>query len=221
MGFALAPGIGFCIAGKQAAFFNPATDDYLCLSVDATQRLQLALASCEKPEGHNDLFSSLVEAGLAVENSSPDMAFEPKTQTVVRSIHGQAPKQTSPLMLIHALTDQLGAERDLKLHGLGNTLRALSAARNGHGALRECDAEPLMRISHAFYLSKRFLPTTNKCLSRSIALTRRLLSNGIGANLVLGVRTMPFVAHAWVQINDLVLNDYAEDVQRYTPIWVV
>jgi hypothetical protein len=40
-------------------------------------------------------------------------------------------------------------------------------------------------------------------------------------DLVLGVRMMPFAAHAWVQDGDTVLNDTVDYVSAYTPILVV
>jgi hypothetical protein len=38
---------------------------------------------------------------------------------------------------------------------------------------------------------------------------------------VFGVRARPFVAHCWVQYEDIVFNDTVEHVASYTPIMVV
>jgi hypothetical protein len=35
---------------------------------------------------------------------------------------------------------------------------------------------------------------------------------------MIGVSTKPFIAHAWVQSDDRVLNDTTEHVQMFTPI---
>lgn len=58
----------------------------------------------------------------------------------------------------------------------------------------------------------------NECLKDSLTLTHFLRWNGVPATLVLGIRTKPFAAHAWVQVGDCVVNDEAERVQLYRPI---
>lgn len=48
-----------------------------------------------------------------------------------------------------------------------------------------------------------------------VALCRQ---RGIEAMLVLGIRDLPFSAHAWVQHRQLVVNDTLERVSLFTPI---
>lgn len=74
---------------------------------------------------------------------------------------------------------------------------------------------------HAFQLSARLITSFNQCLSSSIALTRFLARRNLYPHLVLGVRMAPFAAHAWVQADDLVLNDTVDMASRYTPILVI
>jgi hypothetical protein len=38
---------------------------------------------------------------------------------------------------------------------------------------------------------------------------------------LIGVSTKPFLAHAWVQMSELVLNDTAEHVQTFTPLLAI
>lgn len=59
------------------------------------------------------------------------------------------------------------------------------------------------------------------CLKDSLVLTEFLLRSGATATFVIGVRSKPFSAHAWVQSGDVVLNDFVERVQRYIPILAV
>jgi hypothetical protein len=63
-----------------------------------------------------------------------------------------------------------------------------------------------------------FTPT---CLVRSMAITSRLLREGIeGGTLRVGVarRNGEFVAHAWVEFGGEVIGDDASAVERYEPL---
>ncbi len=220
MGYSLAPNTGFCFAGKQATFFNVEADDYFCLSLDATRSFAATLSSDNSADEDPDVWHSLMEGGLVLECPGPNSGFENFALASTDSIHGRRPSKVSAFSFLQALTDQLAAERDLQRLGLRRAIGRLGKidrSKNSGAPTRDDD---LIGTAYVFYLSKRLLPTTNKCLSRSLALTRRLHKNGIAANLIIGVRTMPFSAHAWVQFNETVLNDYVEDIQRYTPIWV-
>lgn len=52
------------------------------------------------------------------------------------------------------------------------------------------------------------------CLQRSVCLTRVLRARGIGARLVIGYRSRPFMAHAWVEAGGLVVSGSAVHRQR-------
>jgi hypothetical protein len=60
-----------------------------------------------------------------------------------------------------------------------------------------------------------------ECLHDSLALLEFLARYGIFPDWVFAVRARPFVAHCWVQYQDVVFNDTAEHVGGYTPIMVV
>ena len=59
------------------------------------------------------------------------------------------------------------------------------------------------------------------CLPRSIAMAQHCASRGVPAKLVIGIRPDPFLAHCWVQHEDLVLNDDIDNVRTFTPILVI
>jgi hypothetical protein len=61
----------------------------------------------------------------------------------------------------------------------------------------------------------------DKCLHDSLALLEFLARYDIFPNWVFGVRARPFVAHCWVQYEDIVFNDTVEHVIGYTPIMLV
>jgi hypothetical protein len=45
------------------------------------------------------------------------------------------------------------------------------------------------------------------CLQRSAATTCLLKRSGVSARMVIGAQQIPFRAHAWVEVGDLVVND--------------
>ena len=61
-----------------------------------------------------------------------------------------------------------------------------------------CDA---VSLAACFYY-KRVL-----CLQRSVAATLLLRKHGIDGRLVIGYRPAPFFSHAWVEVDDRVVND--------------
>ena len=56
---------------------------------------------------------------------------------------------------------------------------------------------------------------------RSFVLLRFLQRSGLNARWVIGVRTWPFSAHCWLQIDDTALDDAWERLVVYEPILAV
>lgn len=61
-------------------------------------------------------------------------------------------------------------------------------------------------------------PKKAVCLQRSAVTTCLLRTHGIAAHLVVGVRSMPFLAHAWVEVEGTVVNDFPKVVVFYQTI---
>ncbi len=66
-----------------------------------------------------------------------------------------------------------------------------------------------------------WVPGEGECLQRAFILKRVLAGKGIHTDWVFGVRTWPFGAHCWLQIDDMVVGDTLARVSNYTPIMVV
>jgi hypothetical protein len=54
------------------------------------------------------------------------------------------------------------------------------------------------------------------CLQRSAVATRLLRLHGIGAELVIGYRPLPFESHAWVEVSGRVVNDRPQYQKAFT-----
>src|SRR5216684_6239727 len=68
-------------------------------------------------------------------------------------------------------------------------------------------------------LAAVYYPRRLHCLRRSAAMTWLLRSCGYPAEMMIGVSVTPFLAHAWVELDDGVIGDDERVIrQRYTVI---
>jgi hypothetical protein len=64
------------------------------------------------------------------------------------------------------------------------------------------------RICNSVQRACTWYPKRTLCLQRSAVTTCLLRIHGVAAQMVIGVRPMPFMAHAWVEVNGAVVNDW-------------
>jgi Transglutaminase-like superfamily len=74
-------------------------------------------------------------------------------------------------------------------------------------AIPRAGTQTAAAICQAIDLACAFYPVRVLCLQRSIATALLMRRNGIGAELVLGARLLPFKSHAWVEVNGVPVND--------------
>jgi hypothetical protein len=53
-----------------------------------------------------------------------------------------------------------------------------------------------------------YYPRTAACLQRSAAAAWMLRRAGVSAELVIGIKKLPFKSHAWVEVDGVVVNDH-------------
>jgi hypothetical protein len=70
------------------------------------------------------------------------------------------------------------------------------------------DATAVAQVSRAVERACVWYPKKALCLQRSAVTTCLLRQRGIHAHMVVGVRAMPFLAHAWVEVHGRVVNDF-------------
>ena len=63
------------------------------------------------------------------------------------------------------------------------------------------------QVCHAIDIAAAFYFKQTLCLQRSAAAACLLRRHGFAAELVIGVQQVPFLAHAWVELDGLVVND--------------
>jgi hypothetical protein len=147
-----------------------------------------------------------------------------------------APSSTAPWTAIPPRSALSPLDAPDSWRGLGFLANGLQSSRRFHGRsfaelvatarrLRGDDSLAAMRrlgsLVAAYRSGLPWLPRQGLCLHRSFMLLHYLHARGVRAQWVFGVRTWPFAAHCWVQIDDLVVGDDLHRVLRYTPILVV
>jgi hypothetical protein len=114
------------------------------------------------------------------------------------------------------------AVTDAFLHYRGRSFRSiLSHASKGALPAEPRISDDLLRRVRQFHQAVIWTPTPGKCLARSFLLLRFLRRCGLDARWVIAVRTWPFAAHCWLQVENLALDDFPERLAVFTPICCV
>ncbi len=87
--------------------------------------------------------------------------------------------------------------------------------------VRPEQADDAMAEAQLFDAWMPWVPGQGQCLYRAFLLRAFLAAQGRGSTWVFGVRTWPFSAHCWLQIDDVLLDDDLDRVGLYTPILAV
>ena len=74
---------------------------------------------------------------------------------------------------------------------------------NGNNA----NAEMVEHVSAAILTAMTWYPKQAMCLQRSAVMTCLLRSAGVQAEMIIGCQRLPFLAHAWVEVNGEIIND--------------
>jgi len=83
---------------------------------------------------------------------------------------------------------------------------------------KNADGEAAGRVCAAVQQACVWYPKRTLCLQRSAVTACLLKSYGLPARMVVGIRNMPFMAHAWVEVNDAVVNDWPGVRRFYRPV---
>jgi hypothetical protein len=220
MTLAFKDNIRTCITNGRVVMLDLDRADYLCLPDDIELVLQKALSSSELSASERDCIRELIEDGLLVETSDSQGSLAPPLP---------APTEEFPASAGDVPWWKIGIAPSFHvIAATALTVLPLTKAvtpkrlRRTHQAKSESQIREILRqAANTFEASERLYPSNNKCLRRSLALAKFLTTQGIAAKLVIAVKMRPFGAHAWVQFDDLVVNDTLDNVRPFTPIYVV
>jgi len=119
------------------------------------------------------------------------------------------PVAVSAWLVLRAYFELLRVDAQLAWRGFSIVYENVSNSRLRKGRFK---ARTDTDICRAVDLACVFYFKEVRCLQRSAATTTLLRRSGLSAEMVLGVQTCPFRAHAWVEIAGRVVSDKA-----YTP----
>ncbi len=123
------------------------------------------------------------------------------TWLVIRALY-----QLARYDVIHAL---------LKNHGIRQQLAGQPIGGRSWSGKCETTIVDACQLAFCFY----WKPVL--CLQRSVCLVRLLRRYGVDAHLVIGYRPVPFLSHAWVEVDGRVVNDSSAYKDRLRRLLIV
>ncbi len=180
------------------------SDDYLCLPGCGTLQPhdgQLA--------GHPDDLRLLREAGLLGEGATACRPAPALPDHGCPSVEARA----GPIDVL--MMARVWSETAFARSSVGALVKRAST-RSGRR-----DLAAAAREAEVFRQLLPFAPRVGECLFQADLLLRFLNSRGLDADWVFGVRTWPFLAHCWLQLDDVCLTDLPDTLVHYRPILVV
>lgn len=189
---------------------DAAADAYLCLgrahAVDggtANGQAPGGFAACRVAE-------HLAAAGIGpAQWKWADPALTRKRHDMIRE------ERVEPRPIITAVPRMIAAGITTVIRLRGPVARYRSRS---HGQRRTDHTQVGMLVA-IFDTLRPFVPKLGRCLPHSLYLRDFLDLHGIATKLVFGVRTHPFEAHCWVEHDGCILNDTADHVAWFTPIY--
>jgi len=220
MGYQLAPGLSFCTTDGKRVFLDIRRDRYFCLSPEPDDSFGRLAGGGVLEEADLRRLEGLVEQNvLRPHPTGTRIAPCASVATPARSLFAAGGSPTLG-QTMRALLAFHAARWQLRRIGLYRSLDGL--ARRKRRLTPMPAAEVLAEeVARAFRQAAGLATTWNHCLAHSLAVASALTRRGVAADLILGVHMGPFMAHAWVQFGDAVVNDRVDTVRDFTPVLVV
>lgn len=213
-GYRLKSNVRACVDGANLVFLDLRRDRYHAVPVRNAPRLAGLTEGAAQAGGAEAalLTLDLIEpADDQTETTAPRQrapARKMALETGLRpTLHERASFSAACVWSAHAL----------KARRLDRTLASLARGKKiprGRAGSGE-------RAAGLFEDLRPWYPRHRVCLFDSLALMQFMLEQGLAPTLVLGVRTTPFAAHCWVELNDALVSDMSDHCASFTPIaWV-
>ena len=222
MGVSLKPGLCYCIANHRVILLDLGADRYFALPPKQDAAFQAAILN-RSAYGMNDTdLAILLRLGVLVK-TAPDAPIAPPPRIPMprRSALDGLARAARPISALTALLALAKAYLRLRFQSFDKIIAHLQERSIRRRKPESVGQSVPVDLISAFIATRRIAPVRDQCLAQSVAFVSYLADRGYRANLVIGVRSAPFEAHAWVQVGDTVLNDRVDTVAPYTPILVV
>jgi hypothetical protein len=125
----------------------------------------------------------------------------------------RSPERAVPTgLLLRALLTMLAFDLVLTLGGFKRLYRIV---QRWEVAPRPTDPAAIRRVCDAVDRACTIYPKHALCLLRSAVTSCLLRHHGVAARMVIGCRKLPFMGHAWVEVEGCVVNDGPAVQQLY------
>jgi len=221
----LSPDVFVCRRGEVYVFLDLRRDDYTMVDGECAVALTAAIGGIESlPERAAGALDELLRVGLLT------------TDATVGSVMGvsQVVGATNSLVDAEALPEaevRLGhvwqftiahmkAFWRLRFTRLEKTVRHVER-RKQRANLTLSDLNQARDLTASFQKIRLHFPLTSVCLTDSLALLEFLAMYGIFPDWIFGVKLEPWAAHCWVQKDDFLFNEIADEAGSYSPVMSV
>jgi len=219
MGSKLTDSLLWCDANRRIVILDLQNQRYRGLPGDLESTFRAIAAGEHVPSAQYErLRAILPESPLNADlpRLRPTGALpSPRTDTIQTTDRAVAGLDTAI-----AIVEQLKCAMILRTLPFSQTIMTLASRQRPASGTDGTDMRHEAAIS-AFLRARRILKSNDRCLMHSIAMSNYLAGRGYFTTVVIGVKTAPWGAHAWVQDHDRVLNDSVDHVAAYTPILAV
>lgn len=222
MDAALRPDVFMALSDDMLVFLDLARDRYCALGRDASRAAQRTLAA-SGAELDGELVRKLGTAGLLASPPQRGRALAVTSHALpVRDLRDVA-ESAGPADALLALASRSRASHTLRRRHISEVVARRRAVKESWRGPRRRLPDEAVRVRRAARLAalRPLASNHNACLLNSLSLLFHFGRAGADLDWVFAVKAVPFEAHCWVQLGDLVLNDTVEGTRGYAPIMVV
>lgn len=211
----LRTGLNFCRVGSKFVFLDVQDSRYFALGSACNAAFGDWLTDRNQPQSAMNL---LIAGGVLDLCQSPEFSPMPPSVIIPQATYygGINPGIFETLRATAYLTAAKAAIRNRPISHI--IARATSMQRSPELAL--CTDDVGAVVGSSIYQAGRVISVRDACLAKSLAAMRMLGRSGIKAQMVIGVRLHPFMAHSWVQTDNALITDRFDNVEGFTPILV-
>lgn len=223
--YLLPPHVFVCRRGDAYVFLDLRRDDYTLVDGDSAAALTAAISGIEPSSEHAaKALEELLQVGLLTTDALVGNTMAPSP--VVCATNSLVDTEALPgaeVRLGHVWKFAMAYMKAiwrLRFTRLEKTVRRLERRKQRAG-LTLSDLHRARDLTESFQKIRLHFPVRYICLSDSLALLEFLAMYGIFPDWVFGVKLEPWAAHCWVQQDDFLFNEIADEAGSYSPVMSV
>lgn len=231
----------FCYAGSQVVFLDLEANRFRAIDRRQATTLNGVVAGWKAPEHATkcledamstkrigkQLTEDLVKYGMLTESreagkkATPTSADRPTADLLV-----EYELKTPTIRLrdvVRVVKAYLHGAVSFRVSSMAQIAERVKAHRGQGRRLTDSGSVDELRalVLVYFYVRPFFFSTSERCYLDSLVLVEFLRHYGFHPTWVIGVSTDPFLAHAWLEVDGVVINDRAMRANHYVPIFVL